>query len=40
MEHFARIVVGYHGCSRSYANALLVGRAAIADLPFEMSIAF
>lgn len=31
MEKFARIIVGYHGCPRDFADALLLGKAAIAD---------
>lgn len=30
MEKFARIIVGYHGCSGSFANALLTGKTPIA----------
>jgi hypothetical protein len=30
MEKFARIVVGYHGCPRTFADALLLGKASIA----------
>jgi hypothetical protein len=31
MEKFARIVVGYHGCTRTFADALLLGRIPIAQ---------
>jgi len=31
MEKFARIIVGYHGCPRSFADAVLLGKAPIAD---------
>ena len=30
MEKFARIVVGYHGCRRSFADAVLLGKVSIA----------
>ncbi len=31
MERFARIVVGYHGCTEAYARALLLGETGIPD---------
>lgn len=31
MEKFARIVVGYHGCARRYADALLTGQQSVAE---------
>ena len=31
MEKFARIIVGYHGCPRSFADAVLLGKAPIAE---------
>ncbi|HEY5315913.1 MAG TPA: hypothetical protein VIK18_25510 [Pirellulales bacterium] len=31
MEKLARIVVGYHGCLRSFRDAMLVGKLPIAD---------
>ncbi|CAN5299951.1 hypothetical protein BH10PLA2_BH10PLA2_05920 [soil metagenome] len=31
MERFARIVVGYHGCTREYARGLLLGDIPILD---------
>lgn len=31
MERFARIVVGYHGCERRLAHALLTGKIPIAE---------
>lgn len=31
MEKFARIVVGYHGCNRTVANALLSGKMPITE---------
>ena len=31
MEKFARIIVGYHGCPRSFADALLLGKMPIAE---------
>ncbi|HEX5445664.1 MAG TPA: hypothetical protein VFW87_17685 [Pirellulales bacterium] len=31
MEKFARIIVGYHGCNRTLAIALLSGKVPIAD---------
>ena len=31
MERFARIIVGYHGCSEAFARKLLLGEQAIAD---------
>lgn len=31
MDKFARIVVGYHGCTRNFANAVLLGTMAIAE---------
>jgi hypothetical protein len=31
MEKFARIVVGYHGCTRTFADALLLGKIPIAQ---------
>lgn len=29
MERFARVVVGYHGCTKAFARKLLLGEAAI-----------
>jgi hypothetical protein len=29
MEPFARIVVGYHGCTEAFARDLLLGRTTI-----------
>jgi hypothetical protein len=31
MERFARIIVGYHGCTREYARGLLLGEIPILD---------
>jgi len=31
MDTFSRIVLGYHGCDPAFAEALLLGRAHIAD---------
>lgn len=31
MEKFARIVVGYHGCLRSFADAVLLGMSPISE---------
>jgi hypothetical protein len=31
MEKFARIIVGYHGCPRSFADAVLLGQAPMAE---------
>jgi hypothetical protein len=31
MERFARIIVGYHGCSEDFARKLLLGKQPIAD---------
>lgn len=31
MEKFARIIVGYHGCTRAFATGLLSGRLPIPD---------
>jgi len=31
MEKFARIVVGYHGCTRTFADGLLLGKIPIAE---------
>jgi hypothetical protein len=31
MEPFARILIGYHGCTEAFARELLVGTKAIAD---------
>ncbi len=31
MDKFARIVVGYHGCSRQFAHDILLGTRPIAD---------
>ncbi len=31
MERFARIVVGYHGCTRAYARGLLLGDMPISE---------
>jgi hypothetical protein len=31
MEKFARIIVGYHGCSAEFSRKLLLGKQAIAD---------
>jgi len=31
MDQFARIVVGYHGCTEEFAHALLLGSKAIRD---------
>src|SRR5688572_25735952 len=31
MDTFSRIVLGYHGCDPAFAEALLLGRAAIAN---------
>jgi hypothetical protein len=31
MERFARIVVGYHGCSETFARKLLLGRQSISE---------
>src|SRR6478672_8052167 len=31
MDPFARIVVGYHGCTAPFARDLLLGRKPIAD---------
>jgi len=31
MEKFARIVVGYHGCRRSFADSVLLGKKSIAE---------
>lgn len=31
MEKFARIVVGYHGCQRSFANGVLLGKTPFTD---------
>jgi hypothetical protein len=31
MNRFARIIVGYHGCSEKFARNILVGKQPIAD---------
>ena len=31
MERFARIIVGYHGCSEDFARKLLLGKQAIGN---------
>ena len=31
MDRFARIIVGYHGCSKEFAGNLVLGRQPIAD---------
>jgi hypothetical protein len=31
MERFARIIVGYHGCSEDFARKLLLGKQPIGD---------
>jgi hypothetical protein len=31
MEPFARVIVGYHGCTEPFARELLLGRKPIAD---------
>jgi hypothetical protein len=31
MEPFARIVVGYHGCTEAFAKGLLLGKKPISD---------
>ena len=31
MERFARIIVGYHGCSDAFARKLLLGKLPISD---------
>ena len=31
MERFARIIVGYHGCSEEFARKLLLGKQPIGD---------
>src|SRR5437764_8072019 len=31
MERFARIIVGYHGCSEALARNLLLGKQSIGD---------
>lgn len=31
MDEFARIIVGYHGCRRDFAESLLLGKTPVAD---------
>lgn len=31
MEKFARIIIGYHGCRKDFADAILLGTAPIAE---------
>ena len=31
MEKFARIIVGYHGCPRTFTDALLLGKVPIGQ---------
>lgn len=31
MEPFARVVVGYHGCTEAFAKELLLGKKPIGD---------
>lgn len=31
MDKFARIIVGYYGCPRDFSDALLLGKASVAD---------
>lgn len=31
MERFARVVIGYHGCTQAFARQLLLAETAIAD---------
>jgi hypothetical protein len=31
MDHFARIVVGYHGCTEKFARSLLLGKLPLRD---------
>ena len=35
MDRFARIVIGYHGCTQAFARELLQGKTAIADWRFS-----
>ncbi len=37
MERFARIIVGYHGCSEDFAKKLLLGTLAIGDFRPNLS---